>query len=86
MAALPVLGARMKASGDQADAPFLLGRQEGGLDAATGRLPSLWQALWPLMQSGLQRQAAGNLLSAYAGAASQHALRAAFVDNQETLG
>ena len=74
---LDVLGAKMRSPGDAQDAPAVLGQADGALACATDRLKKLWDRLRPLLQAGLRRQAAGALLRAYAGPASQHALQIA---------
>ena len=85
--ALPVLGTHLRARGDVADAPFELG-QNNGLEQAAGRLTQLWDALRPLGkrtvgEHGLSLQATGSLLRTYAGAASQHVLRALLASEAE---
>jgi hypothetical protein len=82
-----VLGAHLRARGDVADAPFELG-QNSGLEQAAGRLTQLWNALRPLGkrtvgEHGLSLQATGSLLRTYAGAASQHVLRAQLAGKAE---
>ena len=72
---LPVLGAHLRAPGDNQDAPLQLGGDSDGLEQATTRLGKLWKELQRLHKAGLTQQATASLLRSYAGAASQYPLQ-----------
>ena len=78
-----MLGKHLKSPGDTDEAPAHLGQTDGSLEEATARLKKLWNALRPLLDAGLKKQAAGDLLTAYAGPASQHALQLGLCSQQE---
>ena len=76
-ASLSVLGKHLRPRGNAEDNPAALGPPANSLAQAADRLRKLWDTLQRLQKTGLTKQATGALLRAYAGAASQRALRQA---------
>ena len=72
---LPVLGACLKARGDNLEAAVHLGSSSGSLARVCERLTTLWHKLQQLVKAGLTKQAAAALLKSYAGPASQYPLQ-----------